>query len=413
MKIRLLIFFCITFSVQYAISQEKKTYSMKLDRVGNPELLRLAAASKGLVLYDLKSTYFDDVNRKIKYPSKVDFDVTDTAYTEITAKTSNCESIQDDKHILIFNAKTSTPILFFDNLGNYDFSQSSPVALKESYTINLLSTKLSKISYSIRQQREKEDIFPAFSFPMLETPPIDFKHWLIIQDTFIKAGDFKKGDFSFSIALYDANADGIYNEAGVDKILIDSYKQDYFLIFNNDIVSTSHIHDVNTFESDGHYFEISNIESNGTGISFNEVKPLKEVTIKKAVSLPNVTYMTSNEENKKLTDNLQKGKYLFVEIWAAHCPPCIRAIPVLNDLNKNHNDKLSILGLYDTQNIQELQSKIQEYAIQYPQGLSNKTIDMNLLLNGYPHGVLFDETGKIIKYKISAEEVKQFIEGLK
>jgi thiol-disulfide isomerase/thioredoxin len=411
MKTRLFIFFIIL--TQITFSQEKKNYSMKLDRVGSPELLRLVSASKGLVLYDLKSTYFADVNKKIKYPSKVDFAVTDTAYTEITAKTSNCESIQDDKHILVYNAKSSMPTLFLDNAGSYDFSQSKPIQLKDTYTLNFFGKKYSKISYTIRKQKEKEQIFPAFSFPMLETPPIDFKNWLIIQDSFIKAGDIKKENFSFSIALYDANSDGIYNEAGVDKVLIDSYKQDYFLIFNNDIVSTSKIQDVNTFESDGRYFEITKIEADGSGITFNEIKPLKEVTIKKSVSLPNVTYVTSNDENKNLTDNLQKGKYLFVEIWASYCPPCIKAIPVLNELNKNHSDKLSILGLYDTQNVQELKSKIEQYAIQYPQGLSNKAIDMNLLLNGYPHGVLFDESGKIVKYKISAEEVKQFIEALK
>ena len=43
----------------------------------------------------------------------------------------------------------------------------------------------------------------------------------------------------------------------------------------------------------------------------------------------------------------RKGKFVLIDFWATWCPPCRKAIPELNGLQKKFGDKLVVIGLSD------------------------------------------------------------------
>ena len=61
------------------------------------------------------------------------------------------------------------------------------------------------------------------------------------------------------------------------------------------------------------------------------------------------------------------GKYVFVNYWATWCAPCIKEIPELNKLNKEHADDLIILGVdFDQVEGEELKKDIAKMNITFP-----------------------------------------------
>ncbi len=40
------------------------------------------------------------------------------------------------------------------------------------------------------------------------------------------------------------------------------------------------------------------------------------------------------------------GKPVFLNIWATWCPPCVTEMPILDELAKEYEDKISIIGLH-------------------------------------------------------------------
>ena len=62
-----------------------------------------------------------------------------------------------------------------------------------------------------------------------------------------------------------------------------------------------------------------------------------------------------------------QGKYVFVNYWATWCAPCIKEIPELNKLNKEHADDLIILGVdFDQVEDEELKKEIAKMNITFP-----------------------------------------------
>lgn len=68
-----------------------------------------------------------------------------------------------------------------------------------------------------------------------------------------------------------------------------------------------------------------------------------EPTLKKGSDAPAIQ-MTEWVKGSPVT-GFEKGKVYVVEFWATWCPPCIKSIPHLTELQKKHKDKLTIIGV--------------------------------------------------------------------
>ena len=72
-------------------------------------------------------------------------------------------------------------------------------------------------------------------------------------------------------------------------------------------------------------------------VSFNEAYTKNKATAKGTIS-PKFTDYTDYKGGKKSLDSF-KGKFVYIDIWATWCGPCIRQIPSLQSLEKEYHGK--------------------------------------------------------------------------
>src|SRR5687767_1489581 len=91
------------------------------------------------------------------------------------------------------------------------------------------------------------------------------------------------------------------------------------------------------------------------------------------------------------------GKPMIVEFWATWCGPCRTSIPHLNEIYKKHKDKgLVVIGLTDESN-QVIRNFTKQVPIEYFAATDrNGKLNKHFGVQGIPHALLVDKTGKIV-----------------
>ncbi len=91
------------------------------------------------------------------------------------------------------------------------------------------------------------------------------------------------------------------------------------------------------------------------------------------------------------------GKPVILEFWATWCPPCRQSIPHMNEIYKKFKDKgLVIIGVTEEDN-----STITQFTKKNPINYSAGTdrggkLNKAFAIEGIPHAVIADKTGKIV-----------------
>lgn len=87
-----------------------------------------------------------------------------------------------------------------------------------------------------------------------------------------------------------------------------------------------------------------------------------------------------------------KGKFVLVDFWATWCGPCRKAIPELNELQKQFKDNLVVIGISD-ETVEKVKA-MKEPVIEYYNGVdAEKTMSKALDVKGIPHVILIDPKG--------------------
>lgn len=92
-----------------------------------------------------------------------------------------------------------------------------------------------------------------------------------------------------------------------------------------------------------------------------------------------------------------EGKPMIVEFWATWCPPCRDSIPHLNEIYAKYKGQgLQIVGITDEDRA-KIKKFEKEVPIEYAVGLdANGKYAKPFGIQGIPHAVLVDKTGKIV-----------------
>lgn len=87
-----------------------------------------------------------------------------------------------------------------------------------------------------------------------------------------------------------------------------------------------------------------------------------------------------------------KGKFVLIDFWATWCPPCRKAIPELNEIQKKFGDRLVVIGISD-----EPEAKVtamKEPKISYAVAIDRTArMKSGLEVKGIPHVILIDPAG--------------------
>jgi thiol-disulfide isomerase/thioredoxin len=90
------------------------------------------------------------------------------------------------------------------------------------------------------------------------------------------------------------------------------------------------------------------------------------------------------------------GKPLIVEFWATWCGPCRTSIPHLNEIHKKYKDRgLVIVGVTDEDNA-TIRKFTKTVPMDYFPGTDKGKLSEKLGVEGIPHAVLVDKSGKIV-----------------
>lgn len=124
-------------------------------------------------------------------------------------------------------------------------------------------------------------------------------------------------------------------------------------------------------------------------------------------------------DNKAISLDDFKGRYLYIDFWATYCAPCIREIPYLNQLEKDFKGKnITFLGLCIESKKEHWEKVISD---KNPSGIQvwlneeqTKTIKKDYKITSEPTYVLIDKEGKYIDSRAPrpSENIKEILNGL-
>jgi len=90
-----------------------------------------------------------------------------------------------------------------------------------------------------------------------------------------------------------------------------------------------------------------------------------------------------------------KGKFLIIDFWATWCGPCKKAIPELNEFQKEFKDQLIVIGLSD-----ETQARVKKMTtpvIDYYSAIdTKKRTKRSYEVRGIPHCVIINPKGIVV-----------------
>jgi len=153
------------------------------------------------------------------------------------------------------------------------------------------------------------------------------------------------------------------------------------------------------------YFElIKKITSNQPFIDSAEKKYL-EVISSNNLKLGDISPKFSYEAIDGKTVNLEdlKGKYIYIDIWATWCAPCVKQVPYLKELEENYKDK-NIVFVSISVDKKEAKPVWKKMVLNKKLGgiqlFADKSFDSEFMdayaVNSIPRFILIDPSGKII-----------------
>lgn len=112
-----------------------------------------------------------------------------------------------------------------------------------------------------------------------------------------------------------------------------------------------------------------------------------------------------------------QGKFVLIDFWATWCGPCRKAIPELNEFQKEFKDNLVVIGLSE-ENAEKVKA-METPVIEYSSAIDTKgTMKNTLEVKGIPHVILIDPHG-IVRWEgfpllegheLTADVIKRLIE---
>lgn len=137
----------------------------------------------------------------------------------------------------------------------------------------------------------------------------------------------------------------------------------------------------------------------------------------KGTQAPNFNYVSFAGDS--LTMDHFKGRYVYIDVWATWCGPCLRELPSLEKLQDEFKDKNITFMSVSIDNTPEPWKKMVENkemkGVQlYADGAWNSTLVKDYMIGGIPRFILVDTEGKLISASTERPSggIKEILEGL-
>jgi thiol-disulfide isomerase/thioredoxin len=342
---------------------------------------------------------FSFVQNNIKLPSQINKQ-NPLFFTELSSKTLYNPNIKDEIYILI--EKQDSLYYAYISSDKDDFSKSIKMPLVDnfiplSFKSNKFNSDIGIIVYKVKNNPKKLDFYSS-GVQGFDTTNIN--NWINFKYLSIKYGKYKINNDEIFIGFSDIYRDGEL-DLGQD-LFFCSDKNYRFFYLGGTNKSTARVTDVNYIKyNKDTLIKVSNVDfKNGKcTVSLETITKQTKNYITYFNKLPeNLSYTNIENQKIQVEDYLHKGKYLFIDLWTSYCNTCIKQFPIFDSLMQSSN-KITIISLLekdpDFEKLTELKDK---YNIKHFIGWSNEILASELIDAGYPHGILFDDKGKLVDF---------------
>jgi thiol-disulfide isomerase/thioredoxin len=167
------------------------------------------------------------------------------------------------------------------------------------------------------------------------------------------------------------------------------------------------------------YSKYRDIATNKTRLS--ELEKIFSEYNKLAKGQPSVNWSFPDVNGKYYSLSDFKGKYVYIDVWAAWCGPCKRELPFLAELKEKFSGKnIEIIGISVDENREDWINMLQSQnmkGIQLHAGGWDNELCNHFKITGIPRFILLDKAGNIINANAdrpsgNIEEVLNGLEGI-
>ncbi len=143
-------------------------------------------------------------------------------------------------------------------------------------------------------------------------------------------------------------------------------------------------------------------------VSINDI-PLEDAQARPLKPVREMSWTGFEGNVQKLGDF--QGKVVILDFWATNCPPCIKEIPHLIELQKAYGDSLQVVGLHvgddeDRQRVPEFVERLKiSYSLAYPEDALVSYIFGRE--SAIPQTAVFDRDGNLVKKIIGFDDAIQ------
>jgi thiol-disulfide isomerase/thioredoxin len=232
----------------------------------------------------------------------------------------------------------------------------------------------------------------------------------------IFAGNFTYESQTLTIAVFDANENGTFNDRNEDYLVVG--EADAQALYIHESLQCRKLGETNYLRFNGKYFSFKNLSAAGDHIeleTIDQAQLLSNVSILELfTTIPNEYFELLDGALAHFKQYINKGKYIYVDIWGTWCPGCLQEVEPLKKIYEKQKGILTIIGLnHKDNNKQTVQKFVAITEIPWVMGFSTTEINFKIMQNGYPYGVLFDPRGNVVLSNISSKELEAFFASRK
>ena len=134
-----------------------------------------------------------------------------------------------------------------------------------------------------------------------------------------------------------------------------------------------------------------------------------KISLEIGTKLKDAQFTTVNKDKAMISDFIKNSEYLYIDIWASWCAPCIREFPNLKKIHDKYKDKgLNVLLISIDKDYDAWISAISSNQIGFA-NLVDQTEGQKLhnvfVFGMIPHGILLDKNGIILANQLRTEDL--------
>ncbi|WP_461638590.1 TlpA family protein disulfide reductase [Labilibaculum euxinus] len=140
----------------------------------------------------------------------------------------------------------------------------------------------------------------------------------------------------------------------------------------------------------------------GDSIRVSEIKKKLDEMAPYTTGTPfqDIDVLTGKGKKLRLSDFMEEEKFLFVDVWASWCMPCLAAVPTVKQLHSKYNSKVKFVSLSIDKDEKQWRKALEKEDMEWSQ-LLRDTATMDQLEKAYhlmsvPTFILVDKSGTIL-----------------